>query len=119
MSTFPLSLMRKSITVYRHSAGSLDANDRWVEGSETPITHKHTSVQPTTGRDLLVLPEGERNDSIVRIFDAEPLYVTNKSTGVEADVIEWLGERYKVINVQVWNTGVFDYYEALADKERQ
>jgi len=116
---FPLPIMRQSITVYRTAAGTLDANDRWVDGAETNEVHAQTSVQPTSGRDLLVLPEGDRSDSIIRIFDIKPLYTVNKSAGTPADEIEWLGERYKIINVQVWQTGIIDYYEALAARERQ
>ena len=120
MSTpFPTEIMRHTITVHRRSAGSFDANDRWVEGSETPVVHNYTSVQPASGRDLKVLPEGRRVDSIIRIYDIEPLYGSDKTTDTSPDVVEWQGERYEVINVQVWKTGVIDYYVALADRERQ
>lgn len=112
------SLFRQTITVYRKSGGYRDANDRWVEGSETPITHSRTSVQPTTARDLQFLPEGERVDGALRIFDADPLYTVDETTGTEADIVEYNGNRYRVVTVNPWLVGLLEHYEAIVVLER-
>lgn len=115
----PRSLFNMVITVFRTSAGSYDAYDRWIEGVETPITHNFTSVQPASGEDIALLPEGERSDDMVIIYDAEALYVTDKIAGTVADVILYDNKRYKVIRCKPWKTGILDHYEAIADRERE
>lgn len=115
----PLNLMNMTITVYSTSAGSRDANDRWVEGTETPATHTMTSVQPASGKVLKTLPEGERTDSMISIYDAEELKVADPVAGTVADVVLYNGARYKVIRVKKWNVGLLDHYHAIADREHQ
>lgn len=115
---FPKSILKESILVHRKSGGGY-VNGRWVEGVVTTSTHSSVSVQPTSARDLQMLPEGETLEGSVRIFDIEPLYSQDVNAGKEADVVEYNGKRYKVIKVDPWMNGIMDHYEAIAALERQ
>jgi hypothetical protein len=114
----PLSILKEPINVYRKSSGQY-VNGRWREGVETLLVHKHTSVQPVSAADLQMIPEGESLDGAIRVFDIEELFSQNIDGGVEADVIEYYGRRYKVVRVDPWRNQIMDYYEALAVLERQ
>ena len=114
----PFNVMRQTITVLRKSGGSYDVNDRWVEGVETPIEHKYTSVQPASAEDLKMLPEGERRDGMILIWDKEELIASLENSAIESDIIVYDGRRYKVIMVNAWKTGILDHYEAIAELER-
>lgn len=117
--SFPRSIMRETITVYRKSGGYYDENDRWVDGTEEAYTHNYTSVQPTSARDLQMLPEGERIEGAVKIYDVERLYAQDTGSGNEADIVEHNGKFYKVVTVDAWQQGILDHYKAYATLLRE
>lgn len=103
--TSPFEIFRVPLTIYRKSAGSY-VNGFWVEGAETaiPIT---ASIQPTSGEEMLSLPEGRRNRKTYSLFTSTPIQVI--VGGANPDQITIYGERYEVVRVEPWqnNPGVF------------
>lgn len=114
----PFEIFRKPINLYRKNPGTY-VNGVWVEGTETiiPIT---ASVQPTSGEELLSVPEGRRNRKTYALFTSTPIEVIhglNNSTN--PDQVEIYGERYEVVNVDVWQNnppvfGIVNHYKFIA-----
>jgi hypothetical protein len=69
------------------------------------------SVQPATGRDVAVLPEGLNLTDVIQIFTAVELKVAGD--GCEDDAITYRGARYEVKHVERYDE-IGNYYRALA-----
>lgn len=114
----PFEIFRKPLSLFRKNAGSY-VNGIWVEGTETEIAIT-ASVQPTSGEEMLSLPEGRRNRKTYSLFTSTPIEVIhglNNSTN--PDQIEIYGERYEVIQVNVWQNnppifGIVNHYKFFA-----
>lgn len=114
MST-PFEIFRVPLTIFRKNAGSY-VDGIWVEGSETtiPIT---ASIQPTTGEEMLSLPEGRRNKKTYSLFTSTHINVI--VSGKNPDQIEIFGERYEVVRVDPWQNnppvfGIVNHYKFYA-----
>lgn len=114
----PFEIFRMPLSLYRKSPG-VYVNGEWVEGTETliPIT---ASVQPTTGEEMLSLPEGRRNKKTYSLFTSskiEVIHGLNNSTN--PDQIQIYGERYEIVQVEVWKNnppifGIVNHYKFYA-----
>ena len=51
-----------NVTIERKAAGAYDGDGKWVAGAETTSTIR-AAVQPASGRQLMDLPEGIRNEA--------------------------------------------------------
>src|SRR6188768_3661806 len=98
MSGIEFEVFRVPLTIYRKTLGSY-VNGLWVDGIETaiPIT---ASIQPTTGEELLSLPEGRRNKKTYALFSSSKINLIVSEQN--PDEIEIYGERYEIIRVEVW-----------------
>ena len=113
----PFEIFRIPLSLYRKAAGTY-INGIWVEGAETliPIT---ASVQPTTGEEMLSLPEDRRNSKSYALFTSTKVEVIH--TGANPDQIVIFGERYEVIRVEPWQNrpavfGIINHYKFYAVK---
>lgn len=114
----PFEIFRIPLNIYRKSPGSF-VQGRWVEGTETliPIT---ASIQPTTGEEMLSLPEGRRNRKTYSLFTSSPIEVINGlNNSSNPDQIDIFGERYEVVRVEVWQNnppvfGIVNHYKFYA-----
>lgn len=98
MSGIQFEVFRSPLTIYRKNLGSY-VNGIWVGESETaiPIT---ASIQPTTGEEMLSLPEGRRNKKTYALFSSTPIQlIVNEQN---PDQIEIFGERYEIVQVEIW-----------------
>lgn len=73
-----------TITRRRYSAGSRASTGYWVEGSSTDSSIV-ASVQPASGEELQVLPEGERTKRAIRVYTATELRTTDPQAGTSSD----------------------------------
>lgn len=104
----PFEIFRKPISLYRKNAGAY-VNGVWQQSGETliPIT---CSVQPTSGEDLLSIPEGRRNKKTYALFTSTKINVIHGlNNSVNPDQVEIYGERFEVVKVEIWqnNPAVF------------
>lgn len=111
----PFEIFRIPVSLYRKSGGAY-VNGIWVEGSETliPIT---ASIQPTTGEDLLSLPEGRRNKKTYSLFTSTDVNLI--VSGKNPDQVVIFGERYEVVRVEPWQNnppifGVVNHFKFYA-----
>ena len=76
----------------------------------------HVSVQPVTGRERQLLPEGIRDRAIIKLYTRCPLLSVDVEGKVRADRIDYEDQEYVVQNVENWepNGG---FYKVLAIKE--
>lgn len=111
----PFEIFRTPHTVFRKDGGAY-VDGIWVEGTETmiPIT---CSVQPTTGEEMLSIPEGRRNRKIYSLFTST--HINLIVAGKNPDQIEIFGERYEIFRVEPWQNnppvfGIVNHFKFYA-----
>jgi hypothetical protein len=72
------------------------------------------SVQPTSGKDLARLPEGERSAARITLFTVTELRTASIAGKTLSDRVAYRGETYEVEHVDAWESGGF--YKAIARK---
>jgi hypothetical protein len=115
MSGLAFEIFRMPLNLRRKVPGTY-VNGLWVEGSFTtiPIT---ASVQPTTGEEMLSIPEGRRDRKTYSLFTSTEIEVIH--TGANCDQITIFGELYDVVRVEVWQNnppvfGIVNHYKFYA-----
>jgi|SRR3990172_5373018 len=103
----PTFLLTKKIpiTIYRRTEGAY-VNGRWVEGTtvELPI---EGNIQPAKPYELLQMPEADRSRAWFKVYTATALRTMKEGTGgYDADEFVWKGDRYKVMKVDDWTSGM-------------
>lgn len=112
MST-PFEIFRSPLTVYRLIGGQY-VNGRWVEATSTaiPIT---ASIQPTTGEDTQLVPEGRNISKTYKLYTSTPI---RPVTDQNPDQIDIFGQRYEVVQVFPWqnnsNFALVNHYKFIA-----
>ena len=91
--------MRQTFTIYRSSGGRFGAGG-WIE--DTPIEIEASGiVWPSTAREILQVPEGDRALGMMTFATTVPLYTTRAEGATSAgtsDQLEWKDELYRVIS---------------------
>lgn len=102
----PFEIFRKPINLYRKVAGAY-VSGIWVEGAEVLILIT-ASVQPTTGEEMLSIPEARRNRKSYALYTSTKIEVIH--TGKNPDQVLIDGKRFEVIKVDIWqnNPTVFN-----------
>ena len=110
------------IQVERSNTATEDADGNQVHGAPRTFTIDPAAVHPTRGRDLLLLPEGDRTAESIVVFTKERLRTALEGTREEADVVLYSpgGEkrvrRYRVITAEDWTTQS-GHHRSIAVKE--
>lgn len=89
------------ISVIKHTAGTY-TNGRFTEGTTTAQEQK-VSVQPMTGRDLQLLPEGLRVRNSIVVFSREELKTADTALKVPADQVVYKSRTYEVHTSEDWS----------------
>lgn len=106
-----------TLTVTRRAAGSYVAGV-WTPGATSTLTVEG-SLQPMTGRELLLLPEGERTRARWKLYTETELRTADETTTTEADRVSWNGRSLVVVRVQDYShVGLLPHYrcELVADE---
>lgn len=93
------------LTIYRRSLGSY-VEGEWIEGTtvEVPV---QVNIQPLKGYEILQLPESERTRVWWKVYSADVLRTEKEGDGGwDADELIWKGDRYKVMKVDDWTSGM-------------
>lgn len=102
----------QSVTVTRSTAPqTLNAAGIWVDGS-TQTFEVILSLQPFSGREMLYLPEGERNRNYVKAYCPLSLGTSTQSPLQLGDSVAYLGVQYVVTEVQHW-VGDMTHWKAI------
>ena len=87
-------------TVTRRARGSI-ANGKVGSTSDSTVTIT-ASVSPSSGSDVVKLPEGRRTNETRTIFTTTLLKTGGQGEAYEADQISIGGETYEVMKVETW-----------------
>lgn len=112
---------RKPVTVWRMSAGTVDDNGHYTAGQKTKMTIQ-ASVQPMGNQEryTIVSDEGARNVMYIKLYSNTPLQTRTNTddAGTDADIVEWQGKQFRVIQTDYFQSGVISHYRAYAVEVR-
>jgi hypothetical protein len=106
----------ETLAVKRPPSG-VYVDGRYSAGATTNFTVL-ASVQPLTGEDLLVLPEGERTDDAIEIFTLEKLQPSQQGAAELGDLVTYLGRDYRIRLAEDWGANG-NYYRSVATRVGQ
>lgn len=110
MITHPLiTFSTGQYTVTRVAAGGYDSGGYAIAGAVTVFTID-ASIQPLTGKDLKVLPEGQHAEQTRWVYTATAL-LTGDPTH-EPDVVTYQNEPWVVVSIEEWNYRGTLFYRA-------
>ena len=95
-----ISSFGSTVTITRYAAGSY-VNGSYVAGATSSISAT-MSVQPMNGRDLLLLPEGQRTRNFLKGYSSVVVYTADQAASKKADVVTVGSKNYEVHSVQEW-----------------
>lgn len=96
--------------VTRRAPGAYDANGRFTPGG-TSALNIEASIQPVTGRDLQVLPEGFSAEETKVVYTTTTL--RTESPAGAADIVTIDSEPYKVIRSERWEAFGDEHHRAF------
>lgn len=109
------SLMTETLTVERRGPG-VWVNGRYEKGSKSCHNIK-ASVQPMSGDETKILPEGRRSSESMKIYTYDRLFMSDESKQIAADVIKHDGKFFEIHMVQNWKIGTdLPHYKCIAVK---
>jgi hypothetical protein len=91
----------------------------WVKGRTSPATLQaavsfRASIQPMNGRELLVLPEGERTREYIKLYTDTQLNMADPVTGAKGDLVSYKGRTWEVTQSNDWNLNDYAHFKFLA-----
>ena len=102
-----------TLDVYRYdTSGDYGPDGYFVSSNSDPLKFQiMASVQPMSGEDLLILPEGERTSTYLKIYTETPLQTASAdgspkgsdSNLTKADVVVYNGKKYEVHGVEIYD----------------
>lgn len=102
------------------SEGYYDDNGNWVEGDNTTAQFDiKGSLQPITGNDLQILPEGLKRTDLKKLYTRTELRSLDDGNETEADKINIDGSVYEVHSVEKWVGRRLQHYKVLLVKEEK
>lgn len=87
------------VPVTRFEPGRYDDAGVYQAGPSAQIMVR-AAVLPLTGRELVTLPEGERNREHIKIYTEDELFTADEAAFQPADIVHWAGREFKVTGVQ-------------------
>lgn len=105
------------LTVQRANAPSQNANGGFVPAATSPVTVNPVAVHTAPMRELLRMPEADRNIETIQLYTLVRLYAAERDTGRTADLVEYQGRSYRVIRVDDYsaNGGAWMAYAQLVE----
>lgn len=114
------------VTVERRDGATVDGRGNSVRGTLSTFVIQPVNIQPSSGRDLLRLLDGDRSKETIKVYAKTILRTAREASGQEADVLLFpeptptpagtLFGRYTVMTAEDWqHAGA--YTKALAVKQ--
>lgn len=113
-----IKCFKTPIVIKRAAAATTFVNGLAQATSRTSINVPDASVQPVSGNERLLLPEGIRDREIVKIYAKCEIRGIDVAGPTKADKIEHDGKTYVVQTVVDWSQHIKgNYYKAICVKE--
>ena len=93
------SMNGKNYTLKRKNPGSYVAG-KWVDGSNISGLVAFASIQPLSGKEMVRIPEGDRNRERKVAYSADELRVADPSGKYKADILTVDGQDFQVESVE-------------------
>lgn len=106
-------MLSQGITIKR-SSGIWEDGEFVSDGIPPSTLHLRGIVTVASGRDLSMVPEGDRQSGAMKVLTTERLYVTgeiNDSSNF-SDILVWRGEEYRIYSVTP--DADYGFYRAIA-----
>ena len=87
-------------------------NGAWIPDAAPLAVTIRMSVQPASGKDLQILPEGERTRRVLKGYTVTPLDTAEEPEVKRGDVILYDNTRFEVHHVERW-IGDLSHYKVL------
>lgn len=114
----PQGQFETPIVVTRPAAGGDYGVRGFYEVGGAPATINTTaSVQPATGKDLLLLPEADRTKEAIKVYTATDLFTDDIELSRPADLIAYDGRMFKVKSTTPYKMGQLDHTKAIAVRD--
>jgi hypothetical protein len=84
----------------------------WQAKGPPQMIQAFGAARNTSGKELEMVPEGDRVSEMITFRSATQMYVTNASGSATSDVLTWLGDNYRVYVVK--NYSEQGYFLAIA-----
>ena len=106
---------RRSVVILRKE-GYYDESDKYITNDSNTLKILAT-VQPISLDEYTkIFPEGTNTNNAVKIYTDTKL-LTDKSTSEQnADVLLYMGEKYKIIACHAYQNGLINHYKAYAQE---
>lgn len=101
-----------SVEVTRTLPATLD-HGRVSDSVTEDVFTIRASIQPTGTKDLQLLPEGMRNEDVVKVFTKTELFSVQRAESRVPDRFEYRGVNYQVELVDDW-ADLGNYFRVLA-----
>jgi len=102
------------INITRFEAGSL-VKGKYVAGATNNFDIE-AAVIPISGKELVLLPEGERTKEMIVIYSDVELLTVNEKDFKKADRLSWRGKDYEIHKVEDWTKTDLPHYRIIAMK---
>ena len=106
----------RSVQILRSSSGSYDDDGNWQDGVQQTLD-VIANVQPLNARETEqyteVLAGGNRTISMVKVYTNAILLTDAQMTGQKADILLWLGKRYKIAMQEEWQSNIISHFRYI------
>lgn len=117
MATWKPKLIPRKTLNGRRLTQSVDEFGLPTDSAPVTFDVENAGVQPVTGNQLDVLPEGYRDRKNYRVYTTTPVFTAEEASSNLADEIEaYPGVWCKVIKVEPWGYGLQSHYLAYVSE---
>ena len=106
----------RKVQILRSSDGQYDDDGNWQDGVQQTLDVV-ANVQPLDTREFeqytKILAGGNRTISLVKIYTNAILLTDAQMTGQKADILLWLGKRYKIAMKEEWQSNIISHFRYI------
>ena len=109
-----------TITRVRKAASEYDTAGDWVAGAPTSdpvegVVHPATSGNRSLSDQMIREIDNNRNRKMVVVYSVPATWQPeDEEAGQQADIMIYNGDRYEIMMIDDWDSGVLDHQKALA-----
>jgi hypothetical protein len=73
------------------------------------------TIQPVSGKDLEIFPDGRRDEGVVKVFSGSKLNVGIEGTKYSGDVVFYGGHKWEITRALPFQNNVIPHYKYFAE----
>ena len=112
-SAIAIDMLAGPVMLLRPVAGQW-VNGIWQPGGDPDEVPIRACVHAATPEMTMNLPEGIRTEADVVVYSRSEIRAAGEAGQTEADIIEWRGRQYRVL--QTWPRVEGDHFKAVAGR---